>query len=346
MENSDKPVTLKALAARLGMHVSTISRVLNGSQDDASLAAAPETVLRIRQLAAELNYRPNPHATSLKTQRSQVIGVLVPRLSDLVLATIYEGIDEAAAQNRIFTFVSNTHDQPAIQQERGEMALARRVDGLIIGDAHITSDNHFLANIAARGVPFVLVSRRAGDYFSVTCDDYRGGQLAAQHLIEQGHRRIAIIAGEPFASTGLDRTAGFIDYCLQAGVEIPDSWVISSHFDTLSGHQAGLKLLSGPRPPSAVFAVNDFLAIGLMGAARDRGLTPGLNIAIVGFNDTPLAAQLPIALSSIRSPMREMGYRAVELLLQRMKGKAAGSLRLEPSLIVRDSSLYRFSEKY
>ena len=98
MENTDKPITLKALAARLGMHVSTISRVLNGSQDDASLAASPETVQRIRQLATELNYRPNPHATSLKTQRSRVIGVLVPRLSDLVLATIYEGIDEAAAK--------------------------------------------------------------------------------------------------------------------------------------------------------------------------------------------------------------------------------------------------------
>lgn len=338
MENADKPVTLKALAARLGMHVSTISRVLNGSQDDASLAAAPETVLRIRQLATELNYRPNPHATSLKTQRSQVIGVLVPRLSDLVLATIYEGIDEAAAQNRIFTFVSNTHDQLATQRQRGEMALARRVDGLIIGDAHITSENHFLANITERGVPFVLVSRRAADYCSVTCDDYQGGQLAAQHLLEQGHRHIAIIAGEPFASTGLDRTAGFIDYCHQAGVTIPDDWVISSHFDTVSGHQVGLSLLSGPRPPSAVFAVNDFLAIGLMGAARDCGLTPGVNIAIVGFNDTPLAAQLPIALSSIRSPMREMGCRAVELLLQKIKGNEPAALRLEPILIARESS--------
>ncbi|HBL7014994.1 MULTISPECIES: LacI family DNA-binding transcriptional regulator [Serratia] len=338
MENTDKPITLKALAARLGMHVSTISRVLNGSQDDASLAASPETVQRIRQLAAELNYRPNPHATSLKTQRSQVIGVLVPRLSDLVLATIYEGIDEAAAKNRISTFVSNTHDRPNTQQERGEMALARRVDGLIIGDAHLTSDNRFLADIAARGVPFVLVSRRAGEHCAVTCDDYLGGELAARHLIEQGHRRIAVVSGEPFASTGLDRTAGFIRYCRQAGIEMPDASIIPSHFDTASGHQAGISLLSGPQPPTAVFAVNDFLAIGLMGAARDCGLTPGRDIAIVGFNDTPLAAQLPIALSSVRSPMRDMGYRAMELLLKKMKGETPASLKLEPRLVIRESS--------
>ncbi|MBX9382241.1 substrate-binding domain-containing protein, partial [Serratia marcescens] len=109
-------------------------------------------------------------------------------------------------------------------------------------------------------------------------------------------------------------------------------------FDTASGHQVGIPLLSGPRPPTAVFAVNDFLAIGLMGAARDCGLTPGRDIAIVGFNDTPLAAQLPIALSSVHSPMRDMGYRAMELLLKKMKGETPASLKLEPQLVIRESS--------
>ncbi|MDT4802058.1 HTH-type transcriptional repressor PurR [compost metagenome] len=341
MGTRGKPITLRALSQQLGVHVSTVSRVLNGSQDDAALAASPETVQRIRKLAAELNYRPNPHATSLKTQRSQVVGVLVPRLSDLVLATIYEGIDEAAAQNRIFTFVSNTQDSPAIQRELGEMALARRVDGLIIGDAHTTSGNEFLHDIAERGVPFVLVSRRAGDYCSVTCDDYRGGQLAAEHFISQGHTQLAVVAGEPFASTGIDRTAGFVDYCRSASIKISADWIVPSHFDTAAGHEAGLKLLSQPTRPTAVFAVNDFIAIGLMGAARALGLIPGRDIAIIGFNDTPLAAQLPIPLSSIRSPMREMGYRAMELLLQKINGRTVSSVRLEPTLFARDSSLLR-----
>ncbi|WP_237143049.1 LacI family DNA-binding transcriptional regulator [Pseudomonas citronellolis] len=341
MENRrNKPITLKELSARLGVHVSTVSRVLNGSQDSAALAASPETVQRIRQLAAELNYRPNPHATSLKTQRSQVIGVLVPRLSDLVLATIYEGIDEAATNNRVFTFVFNTNDSLENQRERGEMALARRVDGLIIGDAHMTSDNRFLQDIAKRGIPFVLVSRHAGDYCAVTCDDYQGGRLAAQYFLEQGHTRLAVIAGETFASTGLDRTAGFVERCREAGIRIPPEWILNSHFDAPAGYESGMKLLSESTPPTAIFAVNDFLAIGLMGAARAHGLTPGRDIAIIGFNDTPLASQLPIPLSSVRSPMHEMGYRSVELLLKLMEGKTVESEKLAPSLIVRDSAQY------
>ncbi|BFI54927.1 DNA-binding transcriptional regulator CytR [Yersinia pseudotuberculosis] len=339
MGNPKKHITLRALSEQLGLHVSTVSRVLNGAQDEISLAASPETVQRIRELASKNNYRPNPHATSLKTQRSQTIGVLVPRLSDLVLATIYEGIDESATKNHMFTFVSNTHDKVSAQRKLGEMALERRVDGLIIGDAHTGSENEFLNEINARGIPFILVSRHAGDYCAVTCNDYLGGKLAAEHLIEQGHTRLAVIAGEPFASTGLDRTAGFVDHCKASGITVSTDWIIHSHFDTQAGYEAGIKLLSAQRRPSAIFAVNDFIAIGLMGAARTQGITPGRDIAIVGFNDTPLASQLPIPLSSIQSPMREMGYSAMELLVERMKGNMVKSLVLEPTLMIRDSSI-------
>ena len=115
--------------------MSTVSRVLNGSEDDAR-GAPPGTVERIRALAAELRYQANPHAASLKTRRSRSIGVLVPRLSDMVLATIYEGVDEAAAEHGYLTFVSNTQDQPDKQRKLIDMAVARRVDGLILGDAH------------------------------------------------------------------------------------------------------------------------------------------------------------------------------------------------------------------
>jgi LacI family transcriptional regulator len=342
-QNRSKPITLKGLSERLGIHVSTISRVLNGSPQDAAQAASAETVERIRQLAAQLHYQPNPHATNLKTQRSRVIGVLVPRLSDLVLATIYEGIDEAASRNGIFTFVFNTNDSLDTQRERAEVALARRVDGFIIGDAHATDNTAFLAELEKRGTPFVLVSRFAEHYPAVTCDDYLGGQLAAQHLIEQGHTHLAVIAGETFASTGRERTRGFCEYCRDAGIEVRSDWVVPGHFDVPSGHEAGLKLLSDADRPTAVFAVNDFLAIGLMGAARSCGLATGVDLAVVGFNDTPLAAQLPIALSSVRSPMRELGSRSVDLLVQRMNGKPVHSEKLLPVLMVRSSSDFKRS---
>ncbi|HEY2099145.1 MAG TPA: substrate-binding domain-containing protein [Pseudonocardia sp.] len=330
------PVTLRTIADRLGLHVSTVSRVLHAKPDEQLRAASGATVERIRTLADELGYQPNPHATSLRTRRSNLVGVLVPRLSDIVLATIYEGIEEAAAEHGLSTFVTNTRDVPAIQRARTEMVLGRRVDGMIFGDAYV--DGGFLEEIAARRVPFVLVSRRAGRHISVTCDDYRGGQLAAEHLLDRGHRSVAVIAGEPYASTGIDRTAGFVDTFREAGLRIPPERILHSRFDARGGRLAAEQLLSVGRRPSAIFAVNDFAAIGALGAARDLGLLAGTDIAVVGFNDTPLAAELPIALTTVRSPMHKMGRRGLELLTRLMRGEEVASERLRPELMVRASS--------
>ncbi|MFF4761090.1 LacI family DNA-binding transcriptional regulator [Streptomyces sp. NPDC001292] len=213
MASEGRTATLQGIAEQLGLHVSTVSRVLNGPTGERGRAASGETAERIRKLARELGYRPNPHATSLRTRRSNLIGVLFPRLSEIVVATIYEGVKEEAARHRLSTFVTNTHDDPEVQRERLAMALGRRVNGVIIGDAHL--DGAALSDPALRGVPFVLVNRRAtdaldaADLTAVTCDDHLGGRLVAEHLLALGHRDVAVIAGEPFASTGADRTAGF-----------------------------------------------------------------------------------------------------------------------------------------
>jgi LacI family transcriptional regulator len=331
-----RPATLRSIADQLGLHVSTVSRVLNGAAGDGARAASGDTAERIRQLAAELGYRPNPHATSLRTRRSNLIGVLVPRLSDIVLATIYEAIEETAAEHGLSAFVTNTRDDPPTQRSRTEMVLARRVDGLIFGDAHL--DASFLDEIATRGTPFVLVSRRSGSHLSVTCDDYLGGRLAAEHLIERGHEDVAVVAGEPHASTGVDRTAGFVDCYREAGLPIAARRVVRSRFDTAGGREATEQILRGRGRPSAIFAVNDFAAIGAAGAARDHGLRLGADIAVIGFNDTPLAAELPVPLTSVRSPVREMGAHAVDLLVRLLAGEQVESQRLPPVLIARAST--------
>jgi len=208
--------------------------------------------------------------------------------------------------------------------------LARRVDGMIFGDAYV--DGRFLDEVAARGVPFVLVSRRAGRHVSVTCDDYEGGRLAAEHLLARGHRSVAVIAGEPYASTGIDRTAGFVDTYRDAGLRIPPERILHSRFDARGGRLAAEELLGTGRRPTAIFAVNDFAAIGAL------GLLAGTDLAVVGFNDTPLAAELPIALTTVRSPMHEMGRRGMELLVKLIRGDEVAAERLRPELMVRASS--------
>ncbi|MEU5096526.1 LacI family DNA-binding transcriptional regulator [Streptomyces sp. NPDC020996] len=329
--------TLRTIAELAGVHVSTVSRVLNGTMGTGVRMAGRETADRIRRIAEEVGYTPNPHATSLRTQRSNLVGVLVPQLVDMVLATIYEGIEEACAASGFSAFVANTGDDPVAQRQRTEMVLARRVDGMIFGDAHV--DGRFLNEVAGRGVPFVLVSRRADSHPSVTCDDYRGGQLAAEHLLQLGHRRVGVIAGEPYASTGIDRTAGFRDTYAAAGIKVPASRIVHSRFDTGGGREAMQRLLAGRTRPTAVFAVNDFAAIGAMEASRNAGLTVGTDIGVIGFNDVPLAGSLPIGLSTVRSPMHDMGVRAAQLLMKRLAGEDVESELLSPTLVARASTL-------
>ncbi|SEH01147.1 LacI family transcriptional regulator [Nonomuraea solani] len=329
-------MTLQMIADRLGLHVSTVSRVLHAKPGEGLRAASSPTVERVRKLADELGYQRNPHAMSLRTQRSNLIGVLVPRLSDMVLATIYEGVEEAAAEHGLSTFVANTRDIPEEQRARTEMVLARRVDGIIFGDAH--SDSGFLDEVAARGVPFVLVNRQAEGHPSVVCDDYLGGRMVAEHLLELGHEDVAVVAGEPYASTGINRTGGFADRFREAGLPIPAHRIVHSRFDARGGRAGTERVLASGPPPSALFVVNDFGAIGALGALRDHGLRVGVDIAVVGFNDTPLAAELPVPLTTVRSPMHEMGRRGLRKLVRVLEGGRAETELLRPELVVRASS--------
>ncbi|MFF4188924.1 LacI family DNA-binding transcriptional regulator [Streptomyces sp. NPDC001691] len=342
MAGKNRPATLQGIAEQLGLHVSTVSRVLNGPAGERGRAASGKTADRIRKLAHELGYQPNPHATSLRTHRSNLIGVLFPRLAEIVVATIYEGVEEEAARHGLSTFVANTRDDPAVQRERLAMVLGRRVDGVIIGDAHL--DGAALADPALRAVPFVLVNRHAPNaqdaagLITVTCDDHLGGRLMAEHLLSLGHRDVAVIAGEPFASTGADRTAGFLERYREAGLPLPAHRVRHCHFDTRGGRAAATELLHPLDRPTALFAVNDFAAIGAMGAARDMGLRIGQDVALGGFNDTPLAAELPIPLTSVHSPMAEQGKHAVQQLVRLIARKPAASQRLRPVLTPRAST--------
>ena len=330
---SSGPVTLKLLAKELGLNVSTVSRVLNDPAGAESKWAAAATTERIISLARERGYSRNPHAASLRTSRSDTVGVIVPRLQDFVLATIYEGIDEAAGENGLFAVVANSLDDPAKQRAKAEMLLGRRIDGLVFGDAHLREP--YLDELAGRGVPLVLVSRSSGEHVSVTCDDYAGGRLMAEHFLAAGRRSFAVVAGSANTSTSRDRTAGFLDVLAQAGIEVPADRLVHNGFDAAAGQEAAARILASGTVPDAVFAVNDFAAIGAQGIFRERGLSVPDDVAVGGFNDTPLAGG--INLTTVRSPMHEMGRRGLEALQVLMGGGEAESLRLAPELVVRAS---------
>jgi LacI family transcriptional regulator len=331
-ERDDRPATLSDIASAAGVHPTTVSRALRGGD-----GVGRKTAERVRAVARELGYLPHPAAASLRTGRSKMLGVVVPRLTDVVLATIYEGIEQGSADAGYQTVVANSGDDREVQRLRVDTLLSARVDGIILGDAR--SDASLAHQLVERGTKVVLTSRRLPDIVSVTCDDPVGGRLAAEHLLQLGHRRMGVIAGEPYASTGVDRTQGFLDACADAGIEVPATAVLHSRFDVQGGREAADALLRLDPRPTALFAVNDFAAIGAMGAIRDRGLRVGDDVAVVGYNDVPPAAELPVALTSIRSPMRQMGYHTARTLIALINGQECESMRLTPELRARTSTL-------
>ncbi|MFC8501207.1 LacI family DNA-binding transcriptional regulator [Pedococcus sp. NPDC057267] len=325
-------MTLALLAEELGVHVSTVSRAL--SEDPVGVGG--ETVEKIRDLARRRGYRRNVAAQSLRTGRTRMIGVMVPRLTDVVMATIYEGIDLAAIDAGYNTVVVNTQDRPELQRSRLDLMLSRGVDGIIVADSR--SDSNLISHLEQCGVPYVLVARRMPRQLSVTTDDLLGGRLAAEHLLAMGHHTVGVVAGDPHASTGAERTLGFRRTYEAAGHPVPDEYVVPSGFDVASGRSAGEQLLTLPRRPTAIFAASDLVAVGVLGAMRDLELAAPKDVAVVGFNDVDLAAQLPVPLTTIHSPLAEMGSKAMRLLLGLMEGKRVRSKVLRPTLQVREST--------
>lgn len=328
-----QPVTLAQIAKRAGVHVSTVSRSLA----PITTGVSSETVARIRALADEMGYQPDAAAAALRTGRSRMLGMLVPYVTDFVLARIFEGADEAARGEGYHTVVSSTYDDPRLRMDKLEQLMARRAEGIIIGDARLDGDD-LVQGLRRRKVPYVLVNRRLRGHPSVTLDDVLGGRLAADHLLELGHTHVGVLAGPDYASTCVERTHGFVQRYLAGGIGVPEEQIVNCRADTEGGYEAASIILARNPAVTALFAINDFSAIGAMGAARELGRVAGRDIAIVGYNDIPLARFLPVPLTSVSSPMFDMGHRGAQLLHDLIDGAEPQSVYLEPVLRARAST--------
>jgi LacI family transcriptional regulator len=250
------------------------------------------------------------------------------------MAALYEAVDESAISSGYQTLVAGTGDVLENQIKRADMMLMRGVDGLLIADAH--PDGKYISWVEETGVPFLLVIRQAGDRVSVTGDDYLGGTLAGTHIADLGHQNVAILAGLDWSSANMDRTRGCLDALRARGIMVPDQMVQTCALDPHSGRAAMENLLSRNRSITAVFAVDDFTAIGASLALREKGLRVGSEVGLVGYNDVQIAAAFD--LTTVRVPLRSIGSIAARLLLDVMANRRVESVRLAPELIVRGSS--------
>lgn len=332
MDTPGHKATLKSIAEAAGVHPSTVSRALM-SMPGSRIPAA--TVERIRRAAAELNYAPDPWAKSLRTRRGMMVGLAIPRLTDVVLGQMFE-----AAQWRARDFGYQTMTVSAENEGTESISIKslmdRRTDGLILATA--TLRDPFLKVIDSSGLPFVLLNRSSGAYPAVCGDDLLGGYLATKHLLDLGHVRIGHISGPTSVSTGKLRAQGYRKALREAGIEPTSDLVAPGEFDADSGIAAAETLLGLPVRPTAIFAINDISALAAMAVARRHGLRVPEDVAIVGYNDSEMSPLLPIPLTSVRVPLLEMGKLAVELLMKRLAGEEVGSVLLEPQVVARESS--------
>lgn len=324
-------VTLRDVAEESGVSISTVSRIL----DDRGAPSRTATATKVRAAAERLGYRRNVFASNLRRGATGTIGVLVPRLTDAVMALMFEAVERAARRQGYFAVVATCGDDADAERRATETLLDRGVDGLILATARI--DDSLPASLRARGIPHVLVLRTDGVSPSALGDDETGGYLAVRHLLDLGHRDIAVVTGPWFTSSGQDRLRGAQKALAEAGIDLPDGRVISTGYGVDAGSEAGYTLLRAEARPTAVFAANDNLAIGIIGAARNLGIVPGQDLSIVGYNDIPLASRLPTPLTSVATSFDQIATTALDQLLSPQPA-GVPIKRALPSLIPRAST--------
>jgi LacI family transcriptional regulator len=211
------------------------------------------------------------------------------------------------------------------------------VDGLIIMTAHLGEENYF-DDLKREGLKFVLAYRGVGEHSVVRGDDYIGGQHVTRHLLSKGHRRIGVIAGPRYVPGAAQRVKGYRSALTESGLPVDAELIMESGRGIDDGEHVARQLLALPSPPTALFAVTDLLAIGAMAAIQQAGLRVGTDVAVVGYNDIPLAARLPVPLSSVHTPADDIGRLTVRGLLQVLEGNQPESVILPVQLHVRASS--------
>jgi LacI family transcriptional regulator len=334
----DPPVTLRDVAVRAGVHPATASRALN---PETRILVSEDTARRVLDAAADLGYRPNPVARSLRTRRSHTIGVLIPDLNNPLFPPIVRGLEDRLATAGYVALIGNTDSDDERERMVFEQMRARHVDGLVVATARL--HHPLLAEASRAEMPVVLINRLAQDYSfpSVSVDNERGVRMAVAHLSALGHRRIAHIAGPQEMSTGLSRYRGFVTAMESARLQVDDDQIVfAKAFTVEEGLRCGRLLLERGTGCTAIAAGNDMLAVGCYAALDDAGLSCPDDISVVGFNDMPFIDRLRPPLTTIRFPHYQVGTEAAQLLLERIAehGGPVKILYLAPELIIRGST--------
>lgn len=338
-----KPPTIKDIARQLNISVSTVSRALRNAHD-----VNPETQKAVKNLAEEMRYQPNQLALSLRKQQTHTIGVIVPNL-DYVLASMVRGIDEVALEAGYTVMVCQSNESFGREMVNTRRLLDSLVDGFIISVSSETKIYDHFRKIQEKELPMVVFDRLIPDLQipSVRLDNEEGGFLATDHLLEQGYKRIAILAGPKNLGISNSRLDGYLAAHRKHKVKPDQALIVHCDFNQDYAFFATEELLSMKKRPDAIFTISDRMAIGAMLSIKKRGLKMPGDIGLVGFNNEPVVSLVTPMISSVEQPSFDLGKAAAKLFIEAMhdyEGMRSAERVLKPKLFARESSL-RFPAK-
>lgn len=334
-------VTLKDIAQRAGVSYQTVSKVLRGQ-----MQVTPEVRERIYTAVEEMGYHPNAAARNLRTQSSHLLGYSWQPdqhyYFNPVLEEFQQSIVEAAEESGYHILLFPQHEGHDLLQSYQELVFTGRVDGFILSGLEYHDPR--IPALQQLDVPLVAFGRTESKmvFPYVDVDGQAGIYQAVHHLIKQGHRQIAVLAWPETSRVGEERLSGYLQAMEHAGLEIDPAWIVRGEGEYNYGYSATPRLLnlSTTRCPTAIVAMTDLIAIGVMHAAQASGLKVGQDIAVTGFDDMPVIRYFTPSLTTIRQPTWEVGQRAVKLLVGLLQGKAVDpqQILLAPELIIREST--------
>jgi len=333
-----RTVTLRDVASKVGVHPSTVSRVLNSDTRD---MVSREVAAKVTKAADELGYNLNPFARSLKTNQSFTIGVLIPDLTDPLFPPIIRGIEDTLSGYGYTAIMANSDNDQTHERMSFDAMKARKVDGFILATAHRSDE--LVDQSLEEGIPLVLVNRQVDtpSVPSVVNDDAAGLRILVDHVAGLGHRRIAHIAGPQSLSTGFTRYNGFVNAMRGRGLSVrEEDIVVADVFTEEGGYRAAKAIFENGTDITAVVTANDMLALGCFDALQELGIRCPEDVSVTGLNDIPFVSKITPALTTVRIQHFEMGEEAAKLLMRLIKNEDVGqiSIVLKPELIIRDST--------
>jgi LacI family transcriptional regulator len=336
-----QPVTIKDLARRLNVSVATVSRALRGLPD-----IHPDTRQAILDLAREWDYQPNQLATSLVKSRTRTIGVIVPNLGYYFFSSAINGMEEVAYGAGYSVLL--TQSKESYERELTNLQdLARgQVDGLIVSISRETADYEHFRRLQRRGVPLVLFDRdcEALDVPKVLIDNRAAARQATDHLLENGCRRIAVLAGPAYLALTIQRLRGYRDALEARGLPFDETLIAYGDYSQVNAVELTHHLMGLPDPPDGILGLSDRIAVGAMIALKQRGARIPDEVALVGFNNEPMSHLLSPGLTSVAQPVEDIGREAARLLLAQLQSPdpLPPTVRVLPThLVVRESSKRR-----